>query len=53
MPSVVIEKEPLSGIAAFAIVNDPAIFDETELDTQLTLFDFSDGKNEDDNDFYA
>ncbi len=52
-PSVVIEKEPLSGIAAFAIVNDLAIFDETELDAQPTLFDLSDGKNEDDDDFYA
>jgi len=34
-------------------VNDPAIFDETELDPQPTLFDLSDGTNEDDDDFYA
>jgi hypothetical protein len=49
---VVIEKEPLSGIAPFAIVNDPAVYDETEPDNQPTLFDFMEGL-EDDDDFYA
>jgi Domain of unknown function (DUF4365) len=47
---LVIEKVPLSGIAPFAIVNDPAIHDETEQNLQPLLFDFV-GK-EDDDSFY-
>ena len=50
---MVIEKEPLSGIVPFAIVNDPAVYDETELDNQPTLFDLWEGTNEEDDDFYA
>jgi len=49
---MVIEKEPLSGIAPFAIVNDPAVYDEAELDNQPTLFDVWEATNEDDDDIY-
>ena len=49
---MVIEKEPLSGIAPFAIVNDPAVYDEAELDNQPTLFDLWEGMNEEDDDIY-
>ena len=49
---MVIEKEPLSGIAPFAIVNDPAVYDETELDHQPTLFDVWEAPNEENDDFY-
>ncbi len=47
---LVMEKVPLSGIAPFAIVNDPAIYDETEQNLQPPLFDLI-GKEYDDN-FY-
>ena len=47
---LVIEKVPLSGIAPFAIVNDPAIYDDTEQNLQLPLFDLI-GKEYDDS-FY-
>ncbi len=49
---MVIEKEPLSGIAPFAIVNDPADFDETDLDQPPTLFDMLEETNEGSDDFY-
>ena len=47
---LVIEKVPLSGIAPFAIVDDPAIHDEAEENLQLPLFDFF--EKEDDDRFY-
>ncbi len=48
---VVIEKAPLSGIAPFAIVNDPAVYDDSEQDLQLSLFDAV--RKEDDDNFYV
>lgn len=48
---MVIEKVPLSGIAPFAIVNDPAIYEDAEQVLQPSLFDLA-GESDDDN-FYV
>jgi hypothetical protein len=47
---LVIEKSPLSGIAPFAILDDPAVYDDSEEVSQLSLFDRM--KEEDDDNFY-
>jgi hypothetical protein len=47
---LMIEKSPLSGIAPFAIVDDPAVYDDSEEVTQLSLFDST--KEEGDDNFY-
>ncbi len=50
---MVIEKEPLSGIASFAIPSDPAIYEEVQDTGQLDLFDTLLGTDsEGDNDEY-
>ncbi len=50
---MVIEKEPLSGIANFAIPNDSAIYDDTEDDSQPSLFALLEGiSGESENDEY-
>jgi hypothetical protein len=50
---MVIEKEPLSGIANFAIPSDPAIYEEVQDTGQLDLFDTLLGTDsEGDNDEY-
>lgn len=46
-PLVVIEKEPLSSIAPFAILNDPAVYTEVEPPNQPSLFDLSEGVSDD------
>jgi hypothetical protein len=48
--AMVIEKVPLSGIAPFAIVSDPAVYDDPEQSLQPPLFDFM---GEDDDNFYV
>lgn len=50
---MVIEKEPLSGIANFAIPNDPAVYEELQDIGQLSLLDEQFiGSQEDSNDEY-
>ena len=50
---MVIEKEPLSGIANFAIPNDPAVYEELQDVGQLSLLDeLFIGSQEDSNDEY-
>lgn len=49
-PLIVVEKEPLTTIANFAIPLDPATYEEKPPSAQLTLFDFDDV--EDDTDEY-
>lgn len=43
-----IDKMPLTGIAAFAIPDDPATFEEKAPSSQLSLFDHWDNKDEED-----
>jgi len=43
-----IDKTPFSGVAPFAILNDPAVYDETEEYQQSSMFDFAEGEETDD-----
>jgi len=47
---IVVEKEPLTTIAPFAIPYDPAVFEDTAPSQQMSLFGF-DGLEEDDDDY--
>jgi hypothetical protein len=45
-----IDKKPLTGIAAFAIPDDPATYEEKAPSLQRLLFDFTDDDEEDEDD---